>query len=419
MRDLEALRIVLSMDPATLLSARDGLCRTPLHIVAERGGSVSIWRRESNIPGYLKTVAQMGFDIHANCGLGWTVLDHHTSKLWSHIDRGRGFRYRRSHSHRVLKDTKYLVVGGVACHRPNTHRLDPLDVAALLETHLRFREYPAEPFEPDFNFKALKDSKVLIDAIGKSSIKFLRDHGSDLSNSGALWTAIQHRVFWSLVFLLMAGADVTKRTFARTPLEYTIEKVIDWLGSVNDSIIRVLLDFGADIDAMTYDQELPSLRAPLLHQVIRKHLVESRSRWPWGNAQSILDLLLRRGPHVNLADSAGNVPPHIACEIYTEGSETASSTSPPMSRLSSSSSMSDLSLDSTEKLRFGGITRKRLFQKLLAHGAIIDARNQKGETPLLMACRKDCCLLEAIRFLCSRVLMCALAINGIDLVLMW
>lgn len=91
MRDLEALRIELSMDPATLLSARDGLCRTPLHIVAEIGGSVSIWRHQSSIPGYLKTVAQMGFDIHANCGLGWTVLDHHTSKLWSHIDRGRGF----------------------------------------------------------------------------------------------------------------------------------------------------------------------------------------------------------------------------------------------------------------------------------------------------------------------------------------
>lgn len=81
--------------------------------------------------------------------------------------------------------------------------------------------------------------------------------------------------------------------------------------------------------------------------------------------------------------------------------------------------MSDLSLDSTDKLRLGDITRKRLFQKLLAHGAIIDARNQKGETPLLRACRKHCCFLEAIRFLCSRVLMCALAINGIDLVLMW
>lgn len=194
MKDLEALRIVLS------------------------GGSVSIWRRGSSIPGYMKTVAQMRFDIHANCGLGWTVLDHHTSKLWSHIDRGRGFRYRRSHSHRVLNDTKYLVVGGVACHRPNRHRLDPLGVAALLETHSRSREYPAEPFEPDFNFKALKDSKVLIDTFGKSSIKLLLDHGSGLSNSGALWTAIQHRRFWSLVFLLMASVDVNKRAFARTPL---------------------------------------------------------------------------------------------------------------------------------------------------------------------------------------------------------
>lgn len=58
--------------------------------------------------------------------------------------------------------------------------------------------------------------------------------------------------------------------------------------TINDAIIRVLIDFGANINAITYDLMVALLHYPLLHEVIRKYLHSRRSL----NPERILDLLL-------------------------------------------------------------------------------------------------------------------------------
>lgn len=244
--DLKALSIFLSIDPSALLSARDRLWRTSLHIVAERTVEAACFYKKPILTSHIETVAQMGFDVHAKSGLGWTVLDHYMHKLGWYLDPHKGVNYRPSNPASILNGIKYLVGSGLACRESTAHRLDPLDVAVLFKPHLRSPDFPAQPFGPDFSFQALKDSKILIDAFKQSSIKFMLDHGSDLSNGRALRTAVRHGKLWSLLFLLFAGADVNNRALSRSPLGYAIHTgLVGDSGPVTSSIIHQGLSLSA------------------------------------------------------------------------------------------------------------------------------------------------------------------------------
>lgn len=157
--DLKALSIVLFIDPTALLQERDRLWRTPLHIVAERAVKAEYFYSQPNCTSQIETVTQMGFDVHAKSGLGWTVLDHYMHKLGWHLNRPQGVHYRPFNSDSILNDVKYLVGIGVACHEPTAHRLNTLEVAVLLEPHLWTSGLPARPSEPDFKSKHSKTPK--------------------------------------------------------------------------------------------------------------------------------------------------------------------------------------------------------------------------------------------------------------------
>jgi len=129
-----------------------------------------------------------------------------------------------------------------------------------------------------------------------SILDLLLKHGADINvvdstGCAPLHTAVQHIHLASAEKLISAGANLNQRhSTGNTPLHYAIQS--DY-SDISPSIVRMLLDHGADVLAQNYVG-----RSALHHAV-------------WFGYQVLVEVLLDAGADVNATDDYGNTPFHM------------------------------------------------------------------------------------------------------------
>ena len=239
---------------------------------------------------------------------------------------------------------------------------------------------------------------AVIASCSQETLKAIIDHGADMNAANkngatALIIACQERIISAINVLLQAGGDpnIADSVNSATPLHYAID------GGCSKEVFQKIIDHGADVDAVDSDGRTALMIASLkgnvdaitillnagadlsISDVYGKtsiHMVK-----PGSCSKDALQTIVDRGADVN-AKSIENVTAlMIACK---KGNMSATNV---LLHAGADPNIAD-SLHSATSLHYaiaGGCSREVL-QKIIDHGADVDAARSDGTTALLLAC---------------------------------